>query len=155
MVHLKGELNAKVIQTKSENSPKILDNIITSQRDSDNEKGIGYPQKESHGNSKSCANALLSSFKKKNEEKISNDQSSRRLLPSMKKEDKTIPKKFYQNRYPYIFPGYCFACSNFGHGATNCRAYKKKNLKVKNYFVKDKQAANQFKRRNYNSFEPL
>jgi hypothetical protein len=79
----------------------------------------------------------------------------RRLLPPIRKEDKTIPKKFYQNRYPRIFLVYCFACSNFGHKAINCRAYRKKNLKVKNYILKDKQEANRVKIRNYNSFSPL
>jgi hypothetical protein len=43
------------------------------QRDSRNKNGIGYSQKESHVNSKSYADALRSTFKKKNEEKISND----------------------------------------------------------------------------------
>jgi hypothetical protein len=37
----------------------------------------------------------------------------------------------------------------------NCRAYRRKNLKVKNYNLKDNQAVNQVKRRNYNSFAPL
>jgi hypothetical protein len=37
----------------------------------------------------------------------------------------------------------------------NCRAYRRKILRVKNYNRKDNQAVNQFKRRNYNSFAPL
>jgi hypothetical protein len=57
--------------------------------------------------------------------------------------------------YPRIFARYCFGCSNFGHKSINCRAYRKKNLKVKNYILKDKQASNRVKSRNYNSFEPL
>jgi hypothetical protein len=155
IVHLKKELDAKIIQTKYENSSKILDKIITTQRDSGNKNGIGYSQKESHVNSKSYADALCCTFKKKNEENISNDQNSKRLPPPIKKEGKKIPKKFDQNMYPCILPGYCFSCSNFGHKAINCRSYRKKNLKVKNYILKDKQAANRVKRRNYNSFEPL
>jgi hypothetical protein len=47
IVHQKKELDAKIIQTKSENSSKILDKIITAQRDSGNKNGIGYSQKES------------------------------------------------------------------------------------------------------------
>jgi hypothetical protein len=145
IVHLKKELDAKVIQTKSENRSKILYKIITTQRDSGNKNGIGYSQKEIHVNSKSYADTFLSTFKKKNEEKISNDHNSRRLLPPIMKEDKTIPKKFYQNMYPHIFLGYYFACSNFVHKAINCRAYIKKNMKVKNYICKDKQATNRVK----------
>ena len=73
----------------------------------------------------------------------------------MKKESETTPNKVYQNRYPHIFLGYCFTCSNFGHKAMNCRAYERKSLKVKNYNLKDNQIVGQVKRRNYNSFAPL
>jgi hypothetical protein len=152
IVHLKKEMNAKIIQTKSENSSKILDKIITVQRDYGNKNAIGYSQKESHVNSNFNADALRSTLKKKNKEKISNDQNSRRLPPPIKKEGKTIPKKLYQNMYLHIFPGYCFACSNFGHKAINCRAYRKKKLMVKNYILMDKKEANRVKSRNYNSF---
>jgi hypothetical protein len=81
IVHLKKEPDAKIIQTKSENSSKILDNIITVQRDSGNKNGIGYSQKESHVNSESYVDALRNTLKKKNEEKISNDHNSRKLPP--------------------------------------------------------------------------
>jgi hypothetical protein len=155
IVHLRKELDTKLIQTRYENSSKILDKIITTQRDSGNKNGIGYSQEKIQVNSKSYADALLSTFKKKNKEKTNNDQNSRGLLPPIKKENKTIPKKVYQNRYPHIFFGYCFACSNFRHKAMNCRAYRRKDLKVKNYNLKDKQAVNRVKRRNYNSFAPL
>jgi hypothetical protein len=37
----------------------------------------------------------------------------------------------------------------------NCRAYTRKYLKVKNCNLKDKQAVNRVKIRNYNSFAPL
>jgi hypothetical protein len=37
----------------------------------------------------------------------------------------------------------------------NCRAYRRKKLRVKNYNRKDNQAVNQFKSINYNSFAPL
>jgi hypothetical protein len=146
IVHLRKELDAKLVQTKYENSFKILDKIITTQRDSGNKNGIGYSQEEIQVNSKSYADTLLSTFKKKNEEKTRNDQNSRGPLPPIKKEDKTIPKKFYQNRYPHIFFGYCFACSNFRHKAMNYRAYRKKSLRVKNYNRKDNQEINQVKR---------
>jgi len=155
IVHLRKELDTKLIQTIYESSSKILDKIITTQRDSGNKNGIVYFQEKIQVNSKSYADSLPGTFKKKNEEKTSNDQNSRGLLPPIKKENKTIPKKVYQNRYPRIFFGYCFACSNFGHKAMNCRAYRRKNLKVKNYNLKDKQEVNRVKRRNYNSFSPL
>jgi hypothetical protein len=154
LVHLRKELDEKLIQTRYENISKILDKIITTQRDSGNKNGVGYSQEENQVNSKSYAAALLSTFKKKDEEKTSNDQNSRGLLPPIK-EYKTTPKKVYQNMYPHIFFGYFFACSNFGHKAMNCRAYGRKNLRVKNYNLKYNQIVNQVKRRNYNSFAPL
>jgi hypothetical protein len=100
------ELDTKIIQTRYENRSKILGTIITTQMDLGNKNGIGYSQEKIQVNSKYYADSLLSTFKKKNEEKTSNDQNSRGLLPPIKKENKTIPKKFYQNKYPRIFFGY-------------------------------------------------
>jgi hypothetical protein len=155
IVHLRKELDAKLIQTRYENSSKILDKIITTQRDSSNKNGIGYSQEENQVNSKSYSSSLLSTFKKKDEEKTSNDMNYGGLLPPIKKEYKTTPKKVYQNRYPHIFFGYFFACSNFIHKAMNYRAYRREILRVKNYNLKNKQTVNQFKSKNYNSFAPL
>jgi seryl-tRNA synthetase len=42
IVHLRKELDTKLIQTRYENSSKILDSIITTQRDLGNKNGIGY-----------------------------------------------------------------------------------------------------------------
>jgi hypothetical protein len=133
----------------------VITKIITTQRDSSNKIGVGYSQEENQANSKSHGDSLLSTFKKKDEEKTSNDQNSKGLPPPIKKEYKTTPKKVYQNKYPHIFFGYCFACSNFGHKAMNCRAYGRKNLRIKNYNLKYNQIVDQVKSRNYNSFAPL
>jgi hypothetical protein len=76
------------------------------------------------------------------------------LHPSGKKA-RQYQRSFTKTGILTFFSHYCFACSNFGHKSINCRAYRKKNLKVKNYILKDKQATNRVKRRNYNSFEPL
>jgi hypothetical protein len=46
IVHLRKELDAKIIKIRYENSSKILDKIITTQRDSGNKNGIGYSQEE-------------------------------------------------------------------------------------------------------------
>ena len=46
IVHLRKKLDTKLIQTRYENSSKILDNIITTQRDSGNKNGIGYSQEK-------------------------------------------------------------------------------------------------------------
>ena len=125
-----------MIQTRYENRSKILDEIITIQRDPSNKNGIGYSQEENQVSSNSYATDLLSTFKRKEEEKTRNAQNSRRSFPLIKKGFKKIPNKVYQNKYPHIFLGYCFACSNFGYKAMNCRAYEKKSLKFKNCNLK-------------------
>ena len=73
LVHLRKYLDAKLIKTRYENSSKVLDKIITTQRDPSNKNGIGYSQEENQVNLKSYAAALLGTFKKKYEEKTSND----------------------------------------------------------------------------------
>ena len=67
LVHLRKELDAKFIQTRYENSSKILDKIITSQRDPSNKNGIGYSQEENQIRSKYYVTALLSTFMMKEE----------------------------------------------------------------------------------------
>jgi hypothetical protein len=86
LVHLRKELDAKIIQTGYENISIILNKIITTQRDSGNKNGVGYSQEENQGDSKYYVVSLLSTFEKKDEGKTSNDQKSRRLIPPIKKE---------------------------------------------------------------------
>ena len=65
LVHLRKELDAKLIQTRYKNKSKVLDEIITTQRDPSNKNGVGHSQEENQVNSKSYASTLLSTFKKK------------------------------------------------------------------------------------------
>ena len=44
LIHVRKEIDAKFIQTRYENSSKILDEIITKQRDPGNKNGRGYSQ---------------------------------------------------------------------------------------------------------------
>ena len=103
---------------KYENNSKI-DEIIITQRDPSNKNGIGYSPEENQGNSKHYAATLLSPVKKKDEEKANNNQNSKKLPLPIKKEYKTTSQKVYRNKYPLIFFGYCFSCSNFGHKEIN------------------------------------
>ena len=98
LIHLRKELDTKFVKKKYENSSKILDEIITAQRNPSNKNGLGYSKKENQVGPKSYATALRSTVKKEEEEKIRNDYNSRRPLPPIKKELKTTPKKIYQNR---------------------------------------------------------
>ena len=61
---------------------------------------------------------------KEEETKPSTKQESRVRSPPVKKVYQ--PRNNYQNGPPHIFPGYCYACSNYGHKAISCRAYRKK-----------------------------
>ena len=65
LVRLRKELDAKFIQTRYENISKILDEIITRQRNPSNKNGIGYYQEENKVIPKYYATSLLSTFKKK------------------------------------------------------------------------------------------
>ena len=77
LFHLRKELDAKLIQTRYENRSKVFNDIITTQRDPSNKNGVGYSQEENQVNSKSYATTLLSTFKKNDEDKTSNDQNSK------------------------------------------------------------------------------
>ena len=151
LIHLRKEIDTKFFQNKYENSSKILDEIITAQRNPSNKNGLGYSKRENQVGPKSYAATLRSTVKKEEEEKIRNAHNSIRPLPPIKKELKITLKKIYQNRYPYIFLGYCFACSNFGHKAVSYRVYEKKRLNGKNYNFKNNQTVSQAKSRNYKS----
>ncbi len=127
------------------NISKLLDNIISEQRDPSNKSCLGYSPRVSQKNVKTYADALCNTFIRE-EKKTSVDLNSKR--PLLTKEEETIehnsrmrsppikkaykPRNVHQNRSSYIFPGYCYACSNFGHKAINCRAYRKKKLTNRN-----------------------
>ena len=65
LVQLRKEIDAKSIQTRYENSSKILDEIITTKGNPSNKNGIGYSQEENQVSQKYYVAALLSTFKKK------------------------------------------------------------------------------------------
>jgi hypothetical protein len=83
-------------------------------------------------------------------ETIPNKQKS--TSPTKEKHDKknTITRRNPSNRYQYIFLGYFYSYSNFGHKAIHCKSYRRHNPKN----VQRSQKFNTDKR-NYNSFSPL
>ena len=96
LVHLRKEIDAKFIQTRYENTSKILDEIITTQRYPSNKNGIGFSQTEILVSSKYYAAYILNAFKKKEEQKERNAQNCRRSFHPIKKEFKTTPRKVYK-----------------------------------------------------------
>ena len=172
MVQLRDELKSKRVQEKFENNSTILDNILKSQRNSSSKAGLGYEQKGINGfpsiiknHPKSYAEALLEKSLKK-EERTSIKQSSMQPSLSLKKEQDsnrrkvskasiTPQNKSLHNRYPYIFHGYCFACSNFGHKSMMCKAYGRNRYRNNMFNSRNNQTKTKNMGRNYNNFSPL
>ena len=104
------------------------------------------------------------------EERICIEKPSKKPFIPLKKEAKssneqvsktsfTPPKKFSQIKYPYIFHGYCFACSNFRHKAIMCRnfrhkAYGRHTHKNNVFNSRNDQTKIKGVDRNYNNFYP-
>ena len=102
----------------------------------------------------------------KKEERTSIEQPSKKSFLPVKKEAKSSnekgsktyvksPNKFSQIRYPYIFHGYCFACSSFGHKAIMCRAYGRHPYKNNGFNSRNNQTKIKGVSRNYNNFFSL
>jgi hypothetical protein len=106
IILLKGEIEKEKKQSRFENSSKILNDIINSQRSPSNKTGLGYDQnkfnkgsnftsQEINKNPKSYATALQSSFRKQ-ESKIRIDSNQHKsILPSQNNEYRwnTITRK--------------------------------------------------------------
>ena len=113
------------IISKFENSSRILDDILNSQRASSDRSGLGFNKEEKPecfsftnqgGNKKGYAEALKSLAKKVESKKTSPNSQDKNI-------NNMVPKR--PNRYLHIFLGQCYYCNNFGHKALNCRAYGK------------------------------
>ena len=172
LVWLKDELDSKAVHEKFEKSSIVLNDILKGQRNPCIKTGLGFVQKGNNDFSKkinnqpkSYAKALLKQSMKK-EERISIEQSSKKSFLLVKKEAKSSseqgsktnvkpPKKFSQIKYRYIFHGYCFACSNFGHKAIMCRAYGRHPYKTNGFKSRNNQTKIKGVGRNYNNFSPL
>jgi hypothetical protein len=166
----------KDIQKKNmQNSSKVLDDIISSQKSYLDKSGHGYNQTEKGSSSKTT-------------EKETNPKSYAETIKGDKKiykedyRDTPPPRRFkFKNqqqidrpqeedgfirappfirssttRYQTIFFGLCYACNNFGHKAVNCRANNRNN----NYFEIHTQRGysrrpSETQRRSYNKFESL
>ena len=172
LVRLRDELNSKAVQEKFEKSSIVLNDILKGQRNPCIKTSLGFVQKGNNDFSKkinnqpkSYAEALVKQPMKK-EERTSIMQPSKKPILPFKKEGKssneqgskttvTSPKKFSQIRYPYIFHGYCFACSNFEHKAIMCRAYGRHPYKTNGFKYRNNQTKIKGVGRNYNNFSPL
>ena len=132
----------KDIQKKNmQNSSKVLDDIISSQKPHFDNSGLGYNQTKKGSNSKTTEQETnpkiyaetikgdknmytedyrdtppLRRFIFQNQQQIDRPQEEEGFI-------RTPPFRRYSTpRYQTIFFGLCYACNNFGHKAVNCRA---------------------------------
>jgi hypothetical protein len=160
---LKGEFEKEKKRSKFENSSKILDEILSSQRSLNNKTSFRYTQDStttSQGSTKrpiSYTDALKISLRREdNKAKMITlkivPHKHKSTLPARVKYDKknTITRRNNPNKY--LFIGYCYSCNNFGHKAVHCKAYGQYNCRNVQRYKNNKYNTN---KRNYNSFSPL
>jgi hypothetical protein len=177
-----GNLEAEVVTLRKDiqkknmqNSSKVLDDIINSQKSHLDKSRLGYNQTEKGSSSKTT-------------EKETNPKSYAETIKEDRKiykedyRDTPPPRRFrFQNqqqtdrpqeeegfirappfrrsstpRYQTIFFGLCYACNNFGHKAVNCRANNRNSNNFESYTQRDySRRPSDTQRRSYNRFESL
>jgi hypothetical protein len=166
----------KDIQKKNmQNSSKVLDDIISSQKSYLDKSGLGYNQTEKGSSSKTTeqeTNPKSYAETIKGDKKIYKEdyrdtppprrfrfQNQQQIDRPQEEEGFTRAPPFIRSsttKYQTIFFGLCYACNNFGHKAVNCRANNRNN----NYFESHTQRGysrrpSETQRRSYNRFESL
>jgi hypothetical protein len=166
----------KDIQKKNmQNSSKVLDDIISSQKSHLDKSGLGYNQTEKGSSSKTTEQET---YPKSYAETIKGD----RKIYKEDYRDTPPPRRFrFQNqqqtdrpqeeegfirappfrrsstpRYQTIFFGLCYACNNFGHKVVNCRANNRNNNNFESHTQRGySRRPSETQRRSYNRFESL
>jgi hypothetical protein len=177
-----GNLEAKIVTLRKDiqkknmqNSSKVLDDIINSQKSHLDKSGLGYNQTEKGSSSKTTeqeTNPKIYAETIKGDKKIYKedyrDTPPPRRFKFQNQQQIDMPQEeegFIRappfiisstTRYQTIFFGLCYACNNFGHKVVNCRANNKNN----NYFESHTQRGysrrpSETQRRSYNRFESL
>jgi hypothetical protein len=166
----------KDIQKKNmQNSSKVLDDIISSQKSHLDKSRLGYNQTEKGSSSKTTeqeTNPKIYAETIKGDKKIYKEdyrdtppprrfrfQNQQQIDRPQEEEGFIRAPPFRRSsttRYQTIFFGLCYACNNFGHKAVNCRANNRNN----NYFESHTQRGysrrpSETQRRSYNRFESL
>jgi hypothetical protein len=132
-----------------QNSSKVLDDIISSQKSHLDKFELGYNQTEKESSSKTTekeTNPKMFVETIKGDKKIYKEDYREtpppRRFRSQNQQQIDMPqeeegfirapplRRYSTTRYQTIFFGLCYACNNFGHKAINCRANNRNN----NYF---------------------
>jgi hypothetical protein len=166
----------KDIQKKNmQNSSKVLDDIINSQKYLLDKSRLGYNQTKKVSNSKKTeqeTNTKIYEETIKGDKKIykedyrdtppprifrfQNQQETYRL----QEEERFIRAPPFRRSstpmYQTIFFGLCYACNNFGHKVVNCRANNRNNNNFESHTQKGySRIPSETQRRIYNMFESL
>jgi hypothetical protein len=166
----------KDIQKKNmQNSSKVLDDIISSQKSHLDKSGLGYNQTEKGSSSKtteqetnpkSYAETIkgdrkmykedyrdtppLRRFRFQNQQQTDRPQEEEGFIRAPSFRRSSTP------RYQTIFFGLCYACNNFGHKAVNCRANNRNNNNFESHTQRGySRRPSETQRRSYNRFESL
>jgi hypothetical protein len=166
----------KDIQKKNmQNSSKVLDDIISSQKSHLDKTGLGYNQTEKGSSSKTTEQET---YPKIYAETIKGD---RRIYKEDYRDTPPLRRVRFQNqqptdriqeeegfirappfrrsstpRYQTIFFGLCYACNNFGHKVVNCRANNRNNNNFESHTQRGySRRPSETQRRSYNRFESL
>jgi hypothetical protein len=135
-----------------QNSSKVLDDIISSQKSYLGKSELGYNQKEKGSSSKTTEKETnpnsyvetikgdkniykedyrdtppLRRFRFQNQQQIDRPQAEEGFIrvPPFIRSSTT--------RYQTIFFGLCYACNNFGHKVVNCKANNRNNNDFENH----------------------
>jgi hypothetical protein len=177
-----GNLEAKIVTLRKDiqkknmqNSSKVLDDIISSQKSHIDKFGLGYNQTKKGSSSKTTeqeTNPKIYVETIKGDRKIykedyrdtppprrfsfQNQQQTNRL----EEEEGFIRAPPFRisstPRYQTIFFGLCYACNNFGHKFVNCRANNRNNNKFESHTQRGySRRPSETQRRSYNRFESL
>jgi hypothetical protein len=131
---LKGEFEKEKKGSKFENSSKILDEILSSQRSPNKKTGLGYtqdPTSTSQGSFKrpiSYTNSLKISLRREYDKETviplkTVPHKHKSTLPTKVKYEKknAITRRNSPNKH--LFIGYCYSCNNFGHKVVHFKLY--------------------------------
>jgi hypothetical protein len=121
IVQLKGKLEKEDMQSKFKNSSKILNNILSSQRSSNDKTGLGYdPSTEQENDKISYADVLKNPIRRiENNTRIKPlktipNKHKYALTTKEKGDDKNrIIRRKPSNKNQYIFLGYCYSYKFF------------------------------------------
>jgi hypothetical protein len=177
-----GNLEAEVVTLRKDiqkknmqNSSKVLDDIINSQKSHLDKSRLGYNQTEKGSrsktieqetNPKSYAETIKEDRKIYKEDYMDTPPPRRFRFQNQQQTDRPQEEEGFIRappfrrsstpRYQTIFFGLCYACNNFGHKAVNCRANNRNNNNFESYTQRDySRRPSDTQRRSYNRFESL